>query len=92
MADKVFGPAANMSFEELLSIEANNNKGDIVAAILQAVRDGEPSALKIVSTAILNSQYSEDKKFIISDDRFREIILVASDRIRASQQQAKQIT
>lgn len=69
------------SFSELLAREANDQKDTLVLATLDAFRDGEPSAIKLVTQALLDSQ-DEEEKLPISDKRFEEIICLCADEIR----------
>lgn len=82
MPGNIIGPAADKSFSELLADEAKEQGPQLVTATIKAFKDGEPAAIKLVTTALLESQYTEQEKFPITDARFKEIICIAADRIR----------
>lgn len=82
MAEKSF---QDKSFEELLAEQANEEKSSLVLATLKAFREGEPSAIKIVSSALLEHKYNEENKFPIPDERFKEVIQLAADAIRTGE-------
>lgn len=69
------------TFSEQLAMAANREKTSLVSATLQAFREGEPSAIKLVTQALLESQFSEDQQFPVSDDRFKQIINLAAEAI-----------
>lgn len=72
----------NKSLSELVADQAKEHLPELVTTLLASFREGEPSAIKFVTQALLENQYSEEDKFPITNDRFKEIINIASDRIR----------
>ena len=68
------------SFSELLATEANYQKDTLVLATLEAFRKGEPSAIKLVTQALLDSQ-DEEERLPISDERFEQIITMAAKEL-----------
>lgn len=72
-----------MSFSEALADEASKpqRKSTMISQLLAAFEKGEPSAIKVVTTAIIEHQYSEENKFPINDTRFKEIILLAAEAV-----------
>lgn len=78
----IHGPGADMSFNELLAVTAEGDKESLILSIIRQAKDGEASAIKLISQVMLENQYNEDERFPISDDRFKEIITLAADRIR----------
>ena len=81
----IHGPGAEMSFNELLAVTAESDKQSLILSIIRQAKEGEASAIKLISQAILENQYNEDERFPISDDRFKEIILLAADRARGGE-------
>lgn len=71
------------SFSELLAERANTDKEQLVYATLQAFKDGDSNAMKLVTQALLDSQFSEESQLEISDGRFLEIICAIADHCRA---------
>lgn len=76
---------AALSFNELLAHEVTTNKLTYAQAILNAFKEGDPSAIKIVNQALLDSQYSEEDVFPIDDKRFEEIVCLLADELRTPQ-------
>lgn len=71
------------TFNELLALQANQDKSSLVLATIQAFKDGEPSAIKLVTQALLESQFSETNQLPITNERFEEIVCLIADHMRA---------
>lgn len=78
-------PNSEKTFNELLSQEAQNRKESLVFATIQAFKDGEPSAIKLVTQALVEAQFKEENQFPITDERFKQIITVAATAISEGQ-------
>lgn len=81
--DESFKLPHEMTFNELLAATAQDQRNSLILSILKQAKEGDANALKLIAQAMEEQKYIEDIKFIISDDRFKEIILFAADRIRA---------
>jgi len=73
------------SFSELLAHTANtpSQKESLVKSVLLQAQEGEASALKLISQALLDNQFNERETFSITDEKFEQIILLVADHIRA---------
>lgn len=82
----------DMSFLELLHEYAGDfsKKEKLVRSILQKAEEGDSAAIKILEKAYEENRYSENQKLSLSDEQWKNIILLAADRIRG--QRESQIT
>ena len=69
------------TFSELLAESAQETKESLVLSTLQAFKDGEPGAIKLVMQALTDSQFKEETNFPLTDERFKQIITMAADAI-----------
>lgn len=74
------------TFEEILLAGVEQSKGDLAIAIIGKAKEGDASAMKMVQAAMDIAKYKEDEQFIISDERFIEIILFIADILRGTQE------
>ena len=77
-------PKEGQTFTQLLAERAEENKPQLVAATLQAFQEGEPSAIKLVTQALLESRFKEEDNDLINDEKFFEIIRLIADNSRAA--------
>ena len=77
-------PMEDKPFNELLAERANLDKDNLVAATLMAFKDGDASAMKLVTQALLDSQYVEEVQLVISDERLQEICCLIADNSRSA--------
>lgn len=75
----------DMSFNEALASTANQDKSSLVLATIDAFKKGEPSAIKLVTSALLEQQFTEESALPINDKRYIEIICLAADAFRAGE-------
>ena len=75
-------PLEERSFDEVLLKMVEQDKVSMVKNLIRAFNDGEPSAIKVVTNALLASSSSEENNFPIEHERFKEIILLAAGRIK----------
>lgn len=73
------------TFSQVLAEVANQDKTRLVAATIKAFTEGEPSAIKLVTQALVESRFKEEDNDLISDARFQEIICFIADSLRAPQ-------
>lgn len=69
------------TFNELLAETAQDRKESLILGIIEQAKAGEPQAIKMISTAILESQYSESAEFPLNDDQYKQIITMAARRL-----------
>jgi len=79
MSEKTF---EEKTFSEILAEGADENKASLATATLQAFKEGDPSAIKLVMNALMEHKYNEENKFLIPDERFKEIIELAAGAIQ----------
>lgn len=70
------------SFGEILVEAAHDKRYDMVGSLLHAYQEGDPGAIKLVSQYMAEARFLEDNNFPITDERFKQIINLASDAIR----------
>lgn len=69
------------SLQELLVDRANEDQRAIATAIIELVKEGDPSALKTLQQALEKVAYQDESyKFPVDDERFREIIIICAKR------------
>jgi len=78
---KDFKVTAETTFNDLLVHQADVDKVDLVSAVLSAFKDGEPSAIKLVTQALLDAQYKEDEDFPLTNAQFNQVIQIAAQRL-----------
>ena len=61
-----------------------HNKFSIVSALIQGVKDNDPTALKALTTALEESKFKEIDSIPINDERFQEICCLIADNSRAA--------
>jgi hypothetical protein len=72
---------ADKSFNEVLAKAISDDKLKNVGAVMAQFQKGEAGAIKMVAQALSEHRYNEENTFPITDERYKQIIQMASESI-----------